>query len=300
MDKTAKLLLADIYLTMGRYSVFLFIVFFYKSYAQDRGTATYTKGYYQNRHLFSSSTDYFKVAYRINKKTNLFGSYTFTQINGQPDAALFNDLNFNATNAIDIGIVREFSFAGHWTSKVLINPRLGINKIENALFEDIVFNSQLLIGKKLNKNYSISFGLEYGTLFGTPSVYPLFHFEKAFSEKFRLNIGFPESIIEYKINNSHAMVLNAEYRSDFSRLHQLVYQPVSQPMARYRSLNITRLEIRLQYNYSFFDKSTVSISAGKTFFNTSRIAFDNGETVNNDFNNRFIIEMGFKYNLNFK
>jgi hypothetical protein len=246
------------------------------------------------------TSDKFQLQYTFKKKITLFSNYSNSQINFLTSLNSFNEVDIQNLYSLDIGIMKEIDLKKNWSSKIVFNPQVRNNSFKNIDSDSYIFNSSILFFKKINTNSDINFGLEYGTLLGSPSIYPVFQYNKSINKKYSFGIGFPKSFLKYSVNEKNKVLFNANYNSYFTKINDATSRVVNQEILKYNSVFLSKLDTSLEYNYIFYNESVVSIRLGKSFGNKLKIEENNNEVSNFNFTNDFIISMGFKYNLNFK
>jgi hypothetical protein len=152
----------------------------------------------------------------------------------------------------------------------------------------------------MESNSNIKFGIEYGTLFGAPSLYPTLEYSKKINAKISYTIGFPTSLFKYDLNEKNSFQFISSYNSFYTPLNNSNSRYINQELLQYETIYLSHINANLEYNYIFYDNSTVIIKLGKSFNNKLRIEESNNVSSKYNFSNDFIISMGFKYNLNFK
>lgn len=284
---------------MVRFKIVLFMLCLYKCHSQNQSSISYDKHYISNNDILHVNQDKFNLNIPFNHSITFFSNYTISELD------LLMNQNYIESDiknlySFDLGLKVNHSLKNNWKSTLTFNPQVTNNELKNIDLDNFIFNTSLHFQKKLKNNSEIKFGIEYGTLIGKKSIYPTFEFKKNVSELVVLSVGFPKSSLSYLLNDKNHIQFDINYTSHYYAISQANSRYINLSMLEYESVALTGLEMSLRYKYIFYNKSAVNIAVGKSFFNEFKINESNNEITNFNFNNDFIISIGFKYNLNFK
>jgi Domain of unknown function (DUF6268) len=276
---------------MIRLNIYVMMLFLTKSFSQNQNNISYDRIHYNNKKIITSTEDHFRVEFGLNKSLNVFGNFSNQQIILDDKPFNYNSNKITNLYSFDIGFKKEIAFKSDWKANITLNPQIRTNDFDQINKDNFIPNTTINFNKKFKNDSDLAFGVEYGTLFGKPKLYPIFQYNKAISSKFSYSIGFPKSSLKYNANEKNNFKIVGNYNG--------YYSEIDSNMSVNKSFFLSKIETSLQYNYIFYNESIVTINIGKSFENRLKIENNNVNT-NHQFNNDCIISMGFKYNLNFK
>jgi hypothetical protein len=244
--------------------------------------------------------DEFKLEFKMKNNFSFFSNFLNSQINLLHPLNNYNDEEIKNIYTLDIGLKKEFLAVENWKVNVILNPKLINNDFSNLDSNNLILNTSVSIQKYFKKNANLTIGIEYGTQFGKPILYPLISFTKKINQKLSYLIGFPKSSFTCDLNEKNSFEFIGMNESYYSPINNSYSRALGQTSLSYKSLFISKVITSLGYSYNFSDRSIININLGKSFHNNLTIEENNSGSTKYNFNNDFIISMGFKCNLNFK
>ena len=285
---------------MSRFKLLLLMLCCNKTFSQNSSNLDYARTFYNNENVISTTEDKFQLEFNLKRKLSVFSNFNNSQVILLNPLEAFNNENLKNLYSIDFGIKKEFHLTQNWTTAVQFNPQIRTNDFENLNKENFIFNTEIHFKRKIDNKLEVRFGIEYGTLFGKPSVYPTLEYNKIVNSKISYSIGFPKNIIKYNLNEKNNFQLISNYNSYYSSLNKSNSRVINQEALQYETIFLSKINTTVEYNFIFYDNSVVNIKLGKSFNNKLKIEESSNVSSSYNFNNDFIISMGFKYNLNFK
>lgn len=283
---------------MSRYQFFILMLCVCKVFCQNKNSLNYERSYNTNADVVSTVKDELKLELGFKKGFSLFSSYSNTRIDLLNPLGDFNQKDIENLYSFDIGIKKQVHLKENLNLNLVLNPQIRTNEFDYINGASFNFNSSLILEKKFTPKSKLNIGLEYGTLFGKSSIYPVFDYNYSFNNQFHLNIGFPKTNLKFNWFTKNNLILAVEYDSYYSSITNSYSRVKNNMLLEYNSLFIDKTQTSLSYNYTFFNSSIINFSIGKSFNNTLKIKENNNEVSDYSFNNNLIISMGIKYNLN--
>lgn len=213
----------------------------------------------------------------------------------------YDEENIQNLYSIGFTIDKKITLKNKWDLNFAINPQIRSNLISTVNSNDFLINGYINAKKQFKNNSTLLILARYGTLLGRPKPYLEFEYSFKINNKLHFSIGFPKTYLEYSINNNNSLTLQSDYEGYYTKVSKNSYSRVSEgEILYYKSLYFSRINTSMIYNYKLSDNSIIDFSIGKSFENQLEIRESNKQLTKEQFNNRFTVAMGFKYNLNFK
>lgn len=261
---------------------------------------SFNRSYYNNDNVLSSYSDKLKIEYDFKNKYTLSSDFSMMNLNLMPSLA-YDDESIQSLYSMDFSIDKEITLKKNWTLNFAVNPQIRSNFISSVTTNDFLINGYIKAKKQFMNNATLEFSARYGTLLGSPKPYLEFAYSFKINTKINLSIGFPKTYLEYNVNKSNSLTLQSNYEGYYTNLSKNSYSRVLEgEILNYKSLYFSRISTTIIYNYKLSDNSIIDFSLGKSFENQLEIKESNNQLTKEQFNNRFTLGMGFKYNLNFK
>lgn len=136
------------------------------------------------------------------------------------DTPSLNTNSFEEIHTIKTGIFYRYNISNSWEFKGAFSPVISaiLNKaIEN---EDIQYAWEALLSKtcsKEDRSIGVDFGLLYGAFFGKPKLYPTINLFGTYGN-WNYKLGFPETHINYQIDNRHQLKFGALFQGSYSNI----------------------------------------------------------------------------------
>ncbi len=281
----------------------LFFMFHYNVYSQgeDINSVFYEREYYNNSNIVSTSNDNVELNLIFDKNLSLKSTFSHLLIDFTETQIAQNNENIQHQYLFDVGVAKKIKLGRQWNTELFFGPQIR-SDLKNKLTSNNFFLNGRLLFEMINssKKSSLKFGIEHGTLLGSPSFYPIFKYQYFVNSKLNFSIGFPETNILYNLNKKHSLKVLGEYDTYFTRFsNEIISQTMVNEIRYYESIFISKIKTSFTYNYHFYNGSVFHLSIGKSFDNNLKIKESNAES-NFHYNNDVMISMGFKYNLNLK
>jgi hypothetical protein len=273
------------------------------SQTEKENYISYNRMYYNNKEIISTVNDAFKLKMDFKNDISLYSNFSIINLKMHNQVGYFNDKEIEKLYSYDLGINKTIAFKENWKLSFFLNPQIRSNFNKELNSDDFLLNASIGTEKYFTKsNSSIKFSVDYGTLFGKPSVYIQFELNKKINDNYNFSIGFPKTFFEYNVNQKNSFKILASYDTYYTNISDNTVSRYTNGESKYySSLFLSKINTTLGYNYKFSDNSIIDISIGKSFGNELKISENNdNEITKYKYNNDFIVSMGFKYNLNFK
>lgn len=264
--------------------------------SQNKDYISYERSYFNNKSLISASLDEFKSSFKF-KNSRIIMKYSNLNVNMINNSSYYENEAFKNLYTIGLGIKKKIKINNVWNSELFFVPQWTTNYFDKLYFDNIVFNTNLSFIKVLNNQSSLKLSLEYGTLFGKPSFYPLIEYNGILSRNLKYTIGFPKMNFRYDLNMNNSIEIYSNFESYYTLLSPYYSNNLNEYVDNLNSFYQSRIESGFEYKYIFNNESILNLKIGKSFYNILEIEEQNSK-VKYDFNNNFIIAMGIKYNLN--
>lgn len=211
--------------------------------------------------------------------------------------------NFTNLHTVRMNIVYRKPLKNNWAFNTVFAPMLSSNFAGSLTTEDFVFNSFTSFSKRWFKNElksSLNIGLGFGTLFGSPRLFPLASYYSEINEKLSFSIGLPRTEVTYKLNDFNSINLNVKpeglYANNSSDL-------VLEDGKIYENSKVVynALKLSLGYNMKFEKNWVASFNLGYIPVSSVTI-LDNNDNDINDFNtdDSVFVNVGVSFNINKK
>lgn len=278
--------------------VTVFMISFCYSYAQDTNRfISYEKSYQNHSDKLSVNTDEIKVCFAL-PEIDLGLSLKQRNLNFSPYFP-YSDEDISKLYAVDFSLKKNLIKKNDWSLQLEFTPQIRSNFKSALHWNDFLWNGGISVTKKFNDNSNFNFAIKYGTLLGKPKPYVELSYTQKVGDKFNLVLGFPETSLNYKINESHSIGLKSYYDSYYTTVSDESYsRVVFNQILFYESLFFSGINTDLTYSYKFSNNSVINFSIGKSFNNKLELNENNNYWNKISFNNIFNVSMGFKYNLN--
>lgn len=275
------------------------MISFCYSYAQETNRfISYEKLYQNNSDKLSVNSDVIKACFTL-QDIDLGLSLKQRNLNFSPNFN-YSDEDISKLYAIDFSLRKNLINKDNWIVQLEFSPQIRSNFKSNLQWDDFLWNGGVNLTKKINDNSSFLFAIKYGTLLGKPKPYIELSYKQKVGKKFNLTLGFPETNINYKVNESHSISLKSYYDTYYTKVSDESFsRVVSNQILYYESLFFSGINTDLTYFYKYSNSSIINFSIGKSFNNKLELNENNNYLNKISFNNNFNISMGFKYNLNF-
>lgn len=271
------------------------------SYSQNPAKfISFTRSYYNNDNVLSSYTDKLKIEYDFKNNYTLSSDFSMMNLNLLSSMA-YDDQNIQSLYSFDFTIDKKITLKNNWTLNLAVTPQIRSNLISSVNSSDFLINGHINAKKQFMNNTTLVFSARYGTLLGRPKPYLEFAYTFKINNKINLSLGFPKTYLEYNVNKNNSFTLQTDYEGYYTKVSTNSYSRVLEgEILKYKSLYFSRINTAVVYNYKLSDNSIIDFSIGKSFENQLEIKESNNQLTKEQFNNRFTVAIGFKYNLNFK
>jgi len=279
--------------------VTVFMISFCYAYAQDTNRfISFEKSYQNNSDKLSLNADVIKASFALGD-LDLGVSLAQRNLNFSPNFN-YSDEDVSKLYAVDFSLKKNLIQKNNWTVQLEFTPQIRSNFKSNLQWDNFLWNGGLNLTKKINDNSSFLLAIKYGSLLGKPKPYVELSYKQKIGEKFNLTLGFPETSINYKLNETHSIGLKSYYDSYYTTVSDQSYSRViSNQTLLYESLFFSGINTNLTYFYKYSNSSIINFSIGKSYNNKLELNENYNYLNKISFNNTFNVSIGFKYNLNY-
>ncbi len=226
--------------------------------------------------------------------------YQNLNLNFQTQSQEDNLNAYEVNHLISLKIDLTKHLKNNWQANVILKPGIASNLWYDLTTKELIFPFTMSFTKEWASTVStsrINFGIEYNTIFGGLSIYPIFYFNKRYNDHWSYKLGFPVSEIEYAVNKRTIFNMSSEFRGNLfknSYAQNLVNGTtlIKQGSLKYRDFNLSfkllqslssKMSIYAQFGY-IIDSETQLKSANMSFLT--------------DFDKKVFLNLGFKFNTN--
>lgn len=122
----------------------------------------------------------------------------------------------------------------------------------------------------------LKLGIAYSSYFGEPEILPVFAFSTVVSEKFTVQVGFPESEIAYKFKPSSLLRGSLNYEGKYVNLGPSLSQKGNDPAEK---LKWEWTSLELNYSHELSTLWTIELGTGYLLKNTFSLRNENEQTL---------------------
>ena len=149
---------------------------------------------------FQKSSFRLTIPKRLNDKGSmLLNKFEFakTKIDYSSDLSILNDLEKFQTISYSLGYKQ--SLKNNWSLIGMMTPQISTNSKSSIGWEDINLRGMLMFSKSVRPNLRLSLGAMYDATTGIPLPLPVFSLVWQPSQKWQVNVGFPQFGINYQL-----------------------------------------------------------------------------------------------------
>lgn len=183
---------------------------------------------------------------------------------------------------------------GSWSLFFQSTPQLASNFNEPLSNDDLVFEYAFGL-KKEWKTSSLIAGIMRSTVFGEPTIVPLFSYRKQLGNRTTFQIGFPKTFLKTEISDRHGLCMGIAadgYYYNISGDIGLLHTEATK-------MEFSRLDYFLKHTYSIQPGISTIVQLGFYGENDLQITNENSETLYNFQTNESVyFSMGLEINLN--
>ena len=149
---------------------------------------------------FQKSSFRLTIPKRLNERGSmLINKFEFakTNIDYQSDQSIFNDLEKFQTISYSLGYRQ--SLKNNWSLVGMVTPQISTNSKSSIDWDDINLRGMLMFSKSVRPNLRLNLGAMYDATIGFPLPLPVISLVWQASEKWQVNVGFPQFGINYQL-----------------------------------------------------------------------------------------------------
>ncbi len=214
---------------------------------------------------FQKSSFRLTIPKRLNDKGSmLLNKFEFakTKIDYSSDLSILNDLEKFQTISYSLGYKQ--SLKNNWSLIGMMTPQISTNSKSSIGWEDINLRGMLMFSKSVRPNLRLSLGAMYDATTGIPLPLPVFSLVWQPSQKWQVNVGFPQFGINYQLGPKTKLGADLYIVGDnFTLTDDLSY--ADQKIDNIRIMNIggglsltqkltKHLKLNLKSGYTFYRK----------------------------------------------
>ena len=202
---------------------------------------------------------------------------------------------------VQAGVFYGYRFNDSWSGMIRFSPGIMSNLRTSLSGEDWVFNTMASATRQWGDTASVKrlvFGIGFGTLVGTPRLFPVISYGEEINDAWSYILGFPQTQIVYQPNPQNQISLGASpdglYGNNGEATAVDVGNVQENTKLRYAGINTgLRYRRRLDPNW------TAIINSGYTIpLNLEITDADNTTLYDLNAHGSFYITMGLSFNLN--
>lgn len=147
----------------------------------------------------------------------------------------------------------------NWSFGASVSPAVSSTLQGSITKEDFIHNSFVSLNKRWftnNLNSKLTFGVGYGTVFGSPRYFPLISYSTQLSKKSSYSIGLPITGYFYKINERNSIDLTMSLEGSFANNPAPILNPQNQKINNSK-IQFRGVKLGVGYHQKF-DKNWVA------------------------------------------
>jgi long-subunit fatty acid transport protein len=246
----------------------------------------------------------FKITDSLQKGfLGLGASYAYTTLNNDDDLWMPESMGYENFHQINVNLSYAYPISNKWSVALEFSPLLA-STFEESLHSNAVvlggaFGLKRHLGSVEKPSY-IALGLARGTLLGSPSWYPTLSYFNTVNDRLRYSIGFPESMVYYRLNRQHSFDFTIAPQSLYVAHGLSNYDDNMVAVADDAYLEFTALQIELGYDFKFDDVWSAHFNVGYASSTEMEINTDNTTAYDFEPDDGFVIGFGIRFNINNK
>ena len=209
--------------------------------------------------------------------------------------------DFEDLHSLRLNLMFRKPMKNNWTLGASISPAISSTLLEPLSNKDFVFNSFVNLNKAWVKNElksRLSFGLGFGTLFGSPRLFPIISYYKELSEKSSFNVGLPSTGYYHKINSRNSIEFTINPQGFFSNNSSSIIDSENGKINNSK-IQFIGLNMGLGYNLKFEDNWVTRFKLGYSPLNSMEITNEEGKSIRDlETDQSIFLQVSISFNLN--
>lgn len=138
---------------------------------------------------------------------------------------------------------------------------------------EMQYSGNLFLGMDFGphpQDRKLKLGLGYGILRKSPLLHPIFSYSQSLSKNLTLELGYPRTILHYKINERHYLNSTGSFKGEYTNIHLPMTTSNDLPFGKARLLQYS-FDLNMGYHYKIQPHWDTVIKIGYLLDNTATI-----------------------------
>jgi len=215
----------------------------------------------------------------------------------------YDNINFVAEDIsqfyeVSYGLTYRHPIGEKWRLSARGGVSMASNFTNTLTKNDIGFRGGLTALKRLGSKETSSmfmFGLDYTALSGKPRILPMLSYTKRVNDKFSYGIGFPNTSVEYKLNDKSGLKTSLWMNGFYANLSEQFGVTMTDVADK---VSFSTVSLELEYSYWMDRMWAITFKGGYSLRNEYQL-LDNNNSIVYDFELRSkpYFSAGIKFNI---